>query len=126
MKYFTDEVTVTFTGGRGGAGIISFGKMEKSGPDGGNGGDGGNIYIEAVNDLTLLGQFATTADIEANGGQMGGKNKKSGKAGQDTMIYLPVGSTLTEVETVHPNGITTSGEVIELLTEHERVLLSEG
>ena len=37
--------------GDGGTGIVSFGKLEKSGPDGGNGGDGGNVYIITESDL---------------------------------------------------------------------------
>ncbi len=123
---FIDEVVLTISGGHGGAGLVSFGKMAKSGPDGGNGGRGGDYYVEAKRDNTLLAQFASETEFAAPDGLQGGKSKRTGKDGTDSVLYLPVGTTLTEIETIHPNGITTSGETIELLEPGQRVLIATG
>ena len=63
-----DEADITISGGHGGAGLVSFGKMAHSGPDGGNGGDGGNYYVKAVNDITLLNQFSHETSFSAEDG----------------------------------------------------------
>jgi len=123
---FIDESTITISGGHGGAGIVSFGKMEKSGPDGGNGGRGGDLWVEATSDLTLLSQFQVETEFAAEDGHSGGKKKRTGKDGADLVIRLPVGTTLTEIETVRQPGLVTSGETIELTSVGQRVLISKG
>nr|MBP7119271.1 GTPase ObgE [Candidatus Woesebacteria bacterium] len=121
-----DEATITFTGGHGGTGIVSFGKMTGSGPDGGNGGRGGDIFVEAASDLTLLAQFLTQTEFEAENGIPGGKKKATGRDGKDLTILLPVGTTLTEIETVREPGLVTSGETIDLVEVGQRVMISKG
>jgi GTP-binding protein len=94
-----DEINVTFAGGDGGNGKVSFGKMAKSGPDGGNGGKGGDLYVKASSDLTLLNQFSAKPDHEAPNGGHGGKKKMSGKNGEDITLNLPVGTLIEDTET---------------------------
>lgn len=84
------------SGGKGGNGIVSFGKMKKSGPDGGNGGKGGDVYFKAVSDLTALNQFTAKTDFEAEAGKPGGKNKRTGKDGDDLTILIPVGVSVID------------------------------
>ena len=96
---FKDEAEISVRGGRGGAGIVSFGKKMGSGPDGGNGGHGGGVYLVAVNDITLLTQFSTQTVFEAEAGAVGGRNRKTGKDGGDLVIMLPVGTTVIDKKT---------------------------
>ena len=94
-----DDADVTVQGGHGGPGIVSFGKKMGSGPDGGNGGKGGNVYFLGVNDITLLTQFTHQTAFEGGLGRPGGRNRKSGKDGEDLIIMLPVGTTVIDNET---------------------------
>jgi len=94
-----DDADITVQGGHGGAGIVSFGKKMGSGPDGGNGGKGGNVYFLGVNDITLLTQFTHQTAFEGGLGRPGGRNRKSGKDGEDLIIMLPVGTTVIDNET---------------------------
>ncbi len=112
-----DEIEVTISAGDGGAGIVSFGKGEKSGPDGGNGGNGGDIYIIASSDLTLLTQFRKKNKISAENGVGGSKEKMTGRKGKDLIIYLPVGSALKDLKT---------DELFELNEVGQKILLCKG
>jgi len=112
-----DEIDVNVKAGDGGEGKISFGKLEKSGPDGGNGGKGGDIYIVGSSDLTLLSQFRGKSLVEAQNGIPGGKDKCAGKNGKDLIIMLPVGSLVEDRKTK---------EVIELENVDQKILLCVG
>ena len=109
-----DEIAVNIKAGNGGDGKVSYGKLEKSGPDGGNGGKGGDVYIVGSSDLTLLGQFRSKSEIEAENGVPGGKDKCAGKNGDDLIIMLPVGSLLKDKKTK---------EVFELAKVGQKILL---
>ncbi|MFV1917749.1 MAG: Obg family GTPase CgtA [Patescibacteria group bacterium] len=112
-----DEVEVIISGGDGGEGKVSFGKGAKSGPDGGNGGKGGNVYVVASSDLTLLNQFAAKNKINAENGVDGGKEKMAGRMGENTTLFIPVGSALEDLST---------NEVIELSQVGQKILLCRG
>lgn len=94
-----DHAEIVLKGGHGGAGIVSFGKMTKSGPDGGNGGRGGDLYVRAVSDLTRLNQFSQKTIFEAQNGFNGGADKMTGRGGKDLEILLPVGTSLIDQDT---------------------------
>lgn len=121
-----DEAEVILSGGHGGPGKVSFGKMMGSGPDGGNGGDGGDVYVEATSDITLLNQFSAENEFAAQMGEAGGQNKRSGKRGNDLTILLPVGTSLVELETKRANDLVTSGEVIDLTEVGQVALVARG
>mgnify|MGYP001560938700 FL=1 len=63
---FIDEADITFIGGHGGRGSVSFGKKQHSGPDGGNGGKGGGIHFVPDPDITLLNQFTRKKVFQAD------------------------------------------------------------
>jgi GTP-binding protein len=110
------EIDVTFEGGHGGAGKVSFFHNQK-GPDGGDGGKGADLSIQTTSDLTVLNQFSHKKYIKAQDGQAGQSNKKSGPKGADTTLLLPIGSELTDKET---------GETIALNQVNETILLCKG
>lgn len=109
-----DEIEVTFKAGDGGKGVVSFGKMEKSGPDGGNGGKGGDLYVEGSSDLTLLNQFLSKRNVAAEDGIDGGKDKMTGADGEDLHIKLPVGTLLTDKQSGDKYELTEVGQRLRL------------
>lgn len=112
-----DKVNVTFKGGDGGNGRVSFKKIGR-GPDGGNGGKGGDLYVQAQSDLTLLNQFSRENFISAQDGQPGGNNTRSGKKGEDSVINLPIGTSLID--------INTGKEILELTELDQKILICKG
>ena len=93
---FVDEAEIILKGGRGGAGIGSFGKRMGSGPNGGNGGSGGNVHLVTDADLTLLNQFTAKSLFEAGDGHLGGRNRKTGKNGENLEIKVPIGTSVID------------------------------
>ena len=56
-----DEVNVSFEGGRGGDGFVSFHRekfVSEGSPDGGNGGNGGDIILLADSNFNTLQHFS--------------------------------------------------------------------
>lgn len=112
-----DEVELVLKGGHGGPGRVSFYPGFKSGPDGGNGGRGGNVYAQTTSDLTALNKFSHKKHWEAEAGQPGGSNCRSGRDGEDLILTFPLGTILTDQAT---------REEIELVNLKEMVLLCRG
>lgn len=114
---FVDEANIQVEAGRGGNGVASF-RREKfipfGGPNGGDGGDGGNIYLVADRNLNTLIDFRFVRDYRAQNGQGGMGQQKTGRAGDDMFIAVPVGTIVKDVDTQ---------ETIGDLTEHEQKLL---
>lgn len=107
-----DEISLVFKGGDGGEGKVSFGKLLKSGPDGGNGGDGGNLIIVGSSELTLLGQFHRDEVVSAPDGKNGDKDKKAGKKGEDLFVKLPVGTEIVDLDTKEKFELNRVGDEI--------------
>jgi len=96
---FTDEVTIKVKAGNGGDGAVSFIREKyrpKGGPDGGDGGDGGEIIFIADNNLNTLTFFDSRKHFKAENGQNGMRNKKHGKSGEDLILRLPEGTTISQ------------------------------
>ncbi|BBA84578.1 GTPase Obg [endosymbiont of Euscepes postfasciatus] len=99
---FLDNIIINIKAGNGGNGCLSFSKknkFNKSKPDGGNGGDGGNIYICSSELKYCLLNFYNKKYIYGKNGLNGSRNSKSGKKGEDIIIYVPIGTTLINFET---------------------------
>lgn len=115
-----DDVTIIVQAGTGGNGAATFrrnAQTYRGGPDGGNGGNGGSVFVEGVNDISALSQFQFKKKITAEDGVNGAKQNMYGKNGEDTTILVPLGTTLTDIE---------SGEQFEIGTEHTPVLIAKG
>jgi len=94
---FLDEAKIFIQSGDGGAGCVSFRRekfIEFGGPDGGNGGKGGNIIFEAVSNLNTLIDFRYHQHFKAEKGDHGRGANRTGPAGHDLIIKVPVGTQI--------------------------------
>jgi len=118
---FVDSVELMVTSGKGGAGSISFWTekfVTKGGPDGGDGGRGGAIFFRVDNNTDTLSSLRGRNHIKAQNGRPGEGRKCYGKKGEDTVIVVPPGTTIIDIE--------TGEEVLDLTQEGERILFLEG
>jgi GTPase len=94
---FVDKVRVYVKGGAGGNGSLSFLRekyMEFGGPNGGDGGKGGDVWFEATPHVSTLLDLARRPHIEGESGAHGKGAQKTGVAGVDTVIKVPVGTVI--------------------------------
>ncbi|HVT75263.1 MAG TPA: GTPase ObgE [Candidatus Paceibacterota bacterium] len=117
---FVDEAEFHVKAGKGGDGVERWlhekGK-EFMGPAGGNGGKGGDVYVEGVRDIGILNSYRNVKLFEAEDGKNGDKKGMEGRAGEDLILKLPVGSVVYNKDTE---------QSLELLREGERVLILKG
>lgn len=118
---FIDESNIHIRAGNGGKGIVSF-RREKyvpmGGPDGGDGGDGGSVYMVGSHDLNTLSDFRNSRKYLAQNGASGQSRNKTGHKGEDIVIPVPMGTTVTVIET---------DEVItDIESDNEPVLVARG
>jgi GTP-binding protein len=107
---FIDEVELEVKGGDGGGGAVSFRReryVPRGGPDGGDGGRGGSVYAVADRALRTLNHLAGVEVVAAERGGDGAGRKRTGRAGEDRRIRIPLG---TEVRTADGEGL---GEIVE-------------
>jgi len=92
---FIDEAAITLEAGNGGDGIIAWRKekyVPKGGPAGGDGGRGGAIYLVATPNVGTLVDFRFKKVFKAEPGHPGSQNNSSGRAGDDLIIPVPIGT----------------------------------
>jgi GTP-binding protein len=95
--HFLDQAKIFVRSGAGGPGAVSFRRekfIEFGGPDGGDGGRGGDIVFEAVPGLNTLIDFRYTQHFRAPRGKGGAGQNKTGAAGKDLVIKVPVGTQI--------------------------------
>jgi GTP-binding protein len=118
---FVDEVEITVRGGKGGDGCTAFLREKyrpKGGPAGGDGGRGGSVYAEVSPGLRTLVDFRSKRNIKATGGFPGEGKKRSGRAGEDVVIKVPLGTIIRDAKT---------GEIIaDMKKREQRSLLAKG
>ncbi|HSL47582.1 MAG TPA: GTPase ObgE [Candidatus Deferrimicrobiaceae bacterium] len=118
---FIDEIDIFVKGGAGGAGCVSFRRekfVPRGGPDGGDGGDGGSVILEADPSITTLLDFHYQRHYTAERGQHGKGANKQGASGADTVLRVPLGTTVSE---------RAGGELLGDLTERgQRLLVAQG
>ena len=100
MNYI-DEAFLEVRAGSGGSGASSF-RREKyipfGGPDGGDGGKGGDIFFKANENKNTLVDFQNKKLFEAKNGKSGSGKNKSGSAGSDLIIEVPLGTVIYDEE----------------------------
>ena len=118
---FVDNVKLTISSGKGGAGCSSF-RREKfvvqGGPDGGDGGKGGDVYFVVDNNTDTLSYYKGRHKLKADNGVPGKGSNMTGRSGESLILTVPPGTQVIDVET---------GDVLfDLLEEGEKVLFIEG
>ena len=99
---FVDEVVLNLEAGRGGDGCMAFHRekfVAMGGPFGGNGGKGGDIIFTVNEGLRTLIDLRYNKIIKGNPGLNGEGKNKNGKAAEDTIISVPLGTTIKDNNT---------------------------
>ncbi|OGQ04314.1 MAG: GTPase ObgE [Deltaproteobacteria bacterium RIFCSPLOWO2_01_44_7] len=99
---FIDEAIIEVKAGDGGNGCLSFRRekyVPRGGPDGGDGGNGGSCILKAKAGITTLMDLKFRKHFEAKRGVHGKGKKMYGKAGDDVVIIVPIGTTIKEAKT---------------------------
>jgi GTP-binding protein len=108
---FVDEVRIHVRGGDGGNGAVSFHREKyrpRGGPDGGDGGRGGDIVMRADANLSTLLDYTYRDRWEAESGDHGSGANKTGKSGANTVLPVPPGTVVRDLDTGE-----TLGEVLQ-------------
>lgn len=99
---FIDSAKIRLKAGRGGDGAVAW-RREKyepaGGPHGGDGGRGGDVIIKADEGLHTLMDFRYKREYKAQNGENGMNKLKYGKAGEDIILKVPVGTLVKDEET---------------------------
>ena len=116
-----DEAEIQVSAGNGGNGCVGF-RREKyiplGGPDGGDGGNGGSVWVLADENLNTLVDFRHQRQFRARRGENGMGRQMYGKAGEDLVITVPVGTVVVNVETDESIG--------DLVNHGDRLLVAKG
>ena len=118
---FIDEAMIMAQAGRGGNGCMSFRRekyIDKGGPDGGNGGVGGDVILVANDSLNTLVDFRYQPRYRGKNGASGYGRNKTGAAGENIYVKVPVGTTVIDDETEEVIG--------DMTRQDERLKVAEG
>ena len=121
MSKFLDRAYIEARSGDGGNGMVAWRKEKyepNGGPAGGNGGRGGDVFLQATNDLNTLVDFRFKNKFEADNGMKGQIKSMHGKAAQNMIIRVPVGTVVKDADT----GLVVG----DLIKDGQRVLVAEG
>ncbi len=113
-----DDVKIEVYSGKGGDGRVHFDTTKLGqGPTGGDGGKGGAVYLEGISNIGALEKFRGKKVYKAKDGKSGGQNKRNGRAGEDLILKVPVGTI------IH---ILNQNKIKEINKIGEKILLAEG
>ena len=112
-----DDVTIKIQAGKGGKGAVAFSKVKMSlGPTGGSGGKGGDVYLEAVSDLSALNRYRSQKEFSADDGEDGRGAFRDGHTGKDLVLLVPRGTVINILNTDIKKELTSVGEKILVAT----------
>ncbi len=101
-RSFVDVAHVEVQAGHGGRGALSFRReafVPRGGPDGGDGGRGGSVVLYASREVASLVAYASRRHWKAADGRPGGGARKTGRAGADLRLPVPVGTVVIDDRT---------------------------
>ncbi len=108
-----DEITITIKAGDGGNGAVAFNKVKLSrGPTGADGGNGGSVYFEGTGDINGLMVYASRKEVAGERGRDGRGSFLDGRKGEDFIMKVPTGTTVTNLETNFSQEIESVGQRI--------------
>ena len=99
---FVDEAIITVKAGDGGNGCVAFRRekyVPRGGPSGGDGGKGGDIILQSSQQHNTLIHFRFNPEHKAERGRHGEGSKRTGHAGEDSLLRVPVGCVVEDAET---------------------------
>ena len=114
---FIDEATIEVIAGNGGNGSASMRRekfIPRGGPDGGDGGRGGSIIALADRNINTLLDFRFARKHIAVHGEHGRGADCFGKAADDIILRMPVGTLIHDAAT---------GHLLHDLTEHGMIIV---
>ncbi len=118
---FIDRVVIRVEAGTGGSGCTSFRRefrVPMGGPDGGDGGRGGNVIIRGDSNLATLLDYTYRDRWQAERGEHGMGNNKTGRSGEDVILPVPPGTIVRD---------QASGDVLaEVLESGEEHIIARG
>ncbi len=126
---FIDEAGITVEAGNGGDGIVAWRRekyVPKGGPAGGDGGRGGDVFLEATPNLGTLVDFRFKKVLSAESGKAGSTSNKSGKAGEDLVINVPVGTLVYRAEIDAEGTVGPERLFADLSEPNARTLVAKG
>ena len=118
---FLDQQKIYIKSGDGGAGCVGFRRekyIEFGGPDGGDGGRGGSVVIECVDNLNTLIDFRYQQHFKARRGGHGQGRNKNGKAAEDIILKVPIGTQIFQEDNEYLLG--------DLMKPGQRMVLAKG
>jgi len=116
---FVDQAKIFVQAGSGGNGCVSFRRekyIPRGGPDGGDGGKGGDILLVASSSIKTLLDFYRQPHYRAQNGAHGSGNNRSGKAGSDLILKVPLGTLVYKGKEV----------ISDLVNEGQSVIVARG
>ncbi len=118
---FSDYAKIFVKSGKGGQGSAHLRRekyVPKGGPDGGDGGRGGHVIVKGNKNYWTLYHFKFQIHFKAPAGEAGGRNRRTGKSGEDVYIEVPLGTVIKDAET---------GEIIGEITEDgQEIIVAKG
>ncbi|MCI7720702.1 MAG: GTPase ObgE, partial [Limosilactobacillus reuteri] len=118
---FVDQIKIEVHAGKGGDGMVAF-RREKyvpnGGPAGGDGGRGGSIILKVDEGLRTLMDFRYHRIFKAKNGGNGMSKQMTGPSAEDTIIAVPQGTTVRDLDT---------GEIIgDLVEKNQELVVAKG
>lgn len=108
-----DEITLEVRAGNGGRGSVAFQRVRLArGPTGGDGGNGGSVYFEGVSNASALSSFANKKFVQAENGRDGRGQFLDGRAGEDLILKIPIGTRITNTSTGYVQEMNHVGQRI--------------
>jgi GTP-binding protein len=118
---FIDRVKIKVKAGHGGNGVTAFRRekfVPRGGPSGGDGGKGGDVWLVADSGVNTLLHLRYNPEHTADRGGHGEGSNRSGRAAEDVLVRVPVGTQVLDTEL---------GDLLHDLTyEGERWLAARG
>lgn len=108
-----DDVTIKIQAGKGGKGAVAFSGIKMNlGPTGGSGGKGGDVYLEAVSDLSALNRYRSQKEFQAGDGEDGRGAFRDGHTGKDLILLAPRGTVIHDLTLNIQHELTGIGQKI--------------
>jgi GTP-binding protein len=118
---FVDFAVVHVVAGTGGSGAEAWRRemgVARGGPAGGDGGRGGDVILRADRQLATLLDYRYQQHYRAERGEHGQGKNRTGRAGSDLILRVPVGTVIKDADSL--------AEVGELIVDGQQLVVAQG